>query len=874
MIKISVVLLAAVCVISYGQSPDPITLERDGQDHATDTSPAPQTKPGTDSNVTEDSQPEAPVAQQIDLESAMQIERGFVAKATELPSGRSYPHVEQISLIHPEIIAITFINGHRIPGDTVPYTAQEGDVIETQEKKPFTRTLFRGGEPVGHIVGPQADQVRLLDSFVGGNPEAKSYFFEDMYQIQSEDDPDYASALSPVTTSIKSEPIDFVRYPGWKFDFISRTTLFLHLPEPLESGASYTIRSTGSLFDTKTFTFDSRQTRSEALHVSQAGFRPDDPVKFATLSGWLGTGGPLTYEGLDQFSLIDAITGEEVFQGEITFFKSKEEPDDPHPDRRVNFNLADTYRLDFSEFDTPGIYRIAVDGLGTSFPFPIHEDVWTRLFQVSAKGIFFHRASQPIDAAIGGDFLRPLNFHPDMGKVAKRTNHQTNPLLYKEAKNKNQAKAFTLLEEAATDEEVPQAWGGHFDAGDYDRRTPHLIVPLYYMELYRFNPEFFQGLTWNIPESGNDLPDILDEAKWGIDVWKRLQSPEGGIPSWIESSAHPRGGETSWRDSLPLYVTPPEAQASYHYAAAATRFANVVRPFDSAMADDYLRSAIRAFDFAEKELQQTAHPEKIRKPILAYRNLAAVELLNETRDTRYHDIFLEDTFFHREIAPLQIWKRESEGGVNRQDSAALAYCFLDLPVVNEQVRENARNALLRNADFGVEMAASTSNGFAKFDASSHIGWGRMGAPQPLSLIRALYLTGDSKYLSAAIRATQFMLGNNGDNMVFTTGVGSRHVENVLYGDSRKGNLPMPPGITVYGPWDNTRLTFWGIRTFKEHGLLIPEYEKWPVSESYYDMATMLAGHAEYTIQETMAQAGYFWGGIAAWDKSRASAPKK
>jgi len=136
------------------------------------------------------------------------------------------------------------------------------------------------------------------------------------------------------------------------------------------------------------------------------------------------------------------------------------------------------------------------------------------------------------------------------------------------------------------------------------------------MEFYRFNPSFFADLTWDFPESDNPIPDILDEAKWGIDIWKRLQTEEGGIPGWIESITHPRPGEYSWVDSLDLYMTVPDEQSSFHYAAAAARFASVMPPLDSAAADECPASAVKAFDFAESRFTKVRESEFIRMNIL------------------------------------------------------------------------------------------------------------------------------------------------------------------------------------------------------------------------------------------------------------------
>jgi hypothetical protein len=41
----------------------------------------------------------------------------------------------------------------------------------------------------------------------------------------------------------------------------------------------------------------------------------------------------------------------------------------------------------------------------------------------------------------------------------------------------------------------------------------------------------------NIPESGNGIPDILDEAAYAVDAWKSTQRPDGAVSSWIEQSS-------------------------------------------------------------------------------------------------------------------------------------------------------------------------------------------------------------------------------------------------------------------------------------------------------------------------------------------------
>jgi hypothetical protein len=88
------------------------------------------------------------------------------------------------------------------------------------------------------------------------------------------------------------------------------------------------------------------------------------------------------------------------------------------------------------------------------------------------------------------------------------------------------------------------------DAGDWDRRVQHLKSGLLLLELAELFPDYFGSLSLNIPESGNGLPDVVNEALWNIDFFRRLQTAAGGIRGGIESSEHPRRGEAGGRAAI------------------------------------------------------------------------------------------------------------------------------------------------------------------------------------------------------------------------------------------------------------------------------------------------------------------------------------
>ena len=71
--------------------------------------------------------------------------------------------------------------------------------------------------------------------------------------------------------------------------------------------------------------------------------------------------------------------------------------------------------------------------------------------------------------------------------------------------------------------------GGWYDAGDFNKYTTwtarYIIVLLHAFEEH---PQAFSD-DYGIPESGNGIPDILDEVKWGLDWLVRMQNADGSF---------------------------------------------------------------------------------------------------------------------------------------------------------------------------------------------------------------------------------------------------------------------------------------------------------------------------------------------------------
>ena len=66
-------------------------------------------------------------------------------------------------------------------------------------------------------------------------------------------------------------------------------------------------------------------------------------------------------------------------------------------------------------------------------------------------------------------------------------------------------------------------WGWYQDAGDWDTYYSHLNIPCMLMFTWEAAPDHFRDNELNIPESGNGIPDILDEASWLLRFYYRTR---------------------------------------------------------------------------------------------------------------------------------------------------------------------------------------------------------------------------------------------------------------------------------------------------------------------------------------------------------------
>ncbi|MBF0197310.1 MAG: glycoside hydrolase family 9 protein [Planctomycetes bacterium] len=680
------------------------------------------------------------------------------------------------------------------------------------------------------------------------------------YVISSKDDSDYSNSTHPIKVSYKRKPN---RYDCKGF----RVVIYLKLPHALKEGKNYKIEFKGINTDKAEVSYlhDSQSVRSEVVHVSHIGFRPDDPEKLARISLWTGTGGafdPTQGKSLKAGLLNNA--GKLVWKGETRLIRKASELDQLRKNR--NIAKSHVHIVDFSSFKKPGTYRVWVDGIGTSYPFDISEATWLDAFKISMQGLLSHRSGIALPKELMG-YERPRNMHPDDGFKVYDLD-----LSHMHGMCDAIQESFMKMHKAGKPlfKENKKAWGGYMDAGDWDRRSVHLTCTSLLLELYEMNPEFWNKTSLVLPkdETSNRVPDLLDECWYNLSLYHRLQEADGGVRAGIESTAHPRGAEASWMESLAIGTYAPSPRSCMHFAAAAAHFSRLIKPFDSALAGKLARDSARAFDWAigpkglavwkDLEARNSKNATKLRREYQGQKAAAAVQLLRISGDQKKYLGAIEEYISkNSSITPTMVDE----------------FVFYSLAIMPEgslssELKKKCTKKIISNADNSLKFQKGNAWGLANTARGlPHMGYcGYLSVPGMVSrsLSRAHYLTGEDKYLAGAISSCAFSAGANPDNKSYTTGLGPNPVQWPLHIDSYVTGQEAPKGLTIFGPGDpESYHSFegWVYQWVVNKTTTTPPGRQWPFGEALWDMYRSPANN-EYTVQQTIAPTAYTWGYLA------------
>ncbi len=745
------------------------------------------------------------------------------------------PRFISYSFLGPKMLCLEFESGKVSGAGLAKYVPQPGDQQQKDDKKVF---LVRNGARVGYLIGPKRDWLANTEKFEG-DPLIDEYAADpQQFALQGS-----GIEMRPVEVHRKTRPIN-AAMPS--YEMVLRHRVYLKLPSELAKDAQYQL-TWGKLNvqgSAPKIQYSPEKIQSPAVHVNQIGFRPSDPVKRAFLSEWLGTGGALSFGDEPKFRVIDTTTGTTVATGTAKYTKKATETE-LIQNKQVNYSLTDVYRMDFPQLNKPGTYRVVVDGVGTSDHFPIGEDVWQKAFRTQMRGLFHNRSGMELGPPYT-TYKKPRDMHPADGQVVYQSTHSV--------LDKNEA--FAELEKTSTGKLVPEAWGGYHDAGDWNpRRVTHLKVTMAQLEVFELFPAFFAKQNLNIPKP-TKAPDVLNEALWELDCFRRLQLPHGGVRFGIETNGDPIEGEVSWLQSMPAYVYAADPFSSWYYASVAIRFSDLVKPYDSALSTTYRQSAIRAMTWAEANLAPVR--SKITWEMWDSRNLAALLLYRSTKDEKWHKLFLENSVLAKPEPKLFAY------GTAIQTDAAFVYARLPQALGLAELKARAKAAIEAEAQTALRYAESNGWNLTTNDTGKPAFLGFYSSPNAIEVARAHFLTGKPEYLAGTVQACLFSGGANPNNLTYTSGLGVRSARPFKI-DYRIPGQAIPEGITIYGNcdyvgWPDNGFFTWPIQWHVSR-VGVPSPYNWPIHEALFE-TYLYPAMEEYTV-DAWAPNVYVWGYLAA-----------
>lgn len=624
------------------------------------------------------------------------------------------------------------------------------------------------------------------------------------YEIQSDQDANYQDKRHPKRATRAIVSLDKGFLPG-EYHVHYAQYSYLEFPTPMESGKRYVI----SLQNGKTvsFVYDEKKSISRAIKVNQVGYLPQSK-KYAYVGAYLQEFGPLEFAEDKQFSVISASTGKVVLRGPMQL-RVHNPHVQPKPNSHENalkkplLTGEKTYELDLSSLEKEGEFFISIPGIGRSWTFKHSKDVYGEAFYIAARGLYHQRCG----IAIGKPFTSwpRIQCHTSPVYGSESIPFAPNIEVPKKYNNFNVIAASIDYQKVTKD-----ATGGWHDASDWDRNIYHYTNILDLLNMYAIAPEKFSDQQLNIPESGDGIPDILNEAEYGLRPWKKSMGSDFGVSGSIETWTHP-----TIDDPKVKYAYSQKTKwASLLYAGTAAQLARLIKPFSIAIFKEYEQSAIKAYSFGkdEKNLLKniTIHAAEDRgkgmpytiswseneKDDLPYLIFAKIQLYLLTDEKRY----IEDI-----IPLLKKTLKPYEWRFSIRDFSPWLYFGL--------FSEKFRTVLLPS-----EIAAwkkiyvQAADEYTKIYSEQPyrqswpiyknfwMGWGNATMTnQARALFIAYWLSGKEKYKQIAIFNVDYMLGANPMGMSWTTGLGFCYPIAIQHAVSEDDAIKDPvPGITIYG----------------------------------------------------------------------------
>lgn len=631
--------------------------------------------------------------------------------------------------------------------------------------------------------------------------------------------------------------------------------IFLRLPSSMQQGMTYTLgiaSGTNSDRASAPVTFDIFNSRSEAVHVNLAGYAPEAVHKAADLYQWMGDGGARDYSSFVGHTVYvyNVETRQALPVGQVSYWK-------PSGNDVGGYNLTRSavWNADFSAFADTGTHRLVVDGVGCSQDFTVASDVYAAPFGTSLRGFYYMRIGQDNPTSISPPPRTPLlipEVDPANTVVYLTTVTPWDSSWSAIPGNWDNPSGWEVYRKPGNPTN-PDAWGGHSDAADWDRHLGHVSI-IYDMLLpYILTGGALDDDGTGILESGNGIPDIIDEARYEVDFWLRLRDGDG----YSHGLTNPRDRDRANPITDPvMFQAGPTAMAAWANAANAAmlseafRIAGQTDPMAS-----YRDAAVAAYDHAaglpDPQLDAT---QDVGNATVRGRDLkmtAAAFLYNVTGDQKYEDVVNAESVCKTPSAELenvnwnQIWGTAAYLRTPREVHYPILQSNMKASVINEAKSKEANLINSRPS----RRATDARLGYFRT---------RQNVQRTMLAHQVADSQGDKDLFRKALALeADWGLGRNPLNTIemgtASTPLASKRSIESMFTSGRSDGIPgVDPGHTPYlnlFDWDTSLTTGMPSRLY-ENSYPADFINTWPIAEGYFNTPWVWA-HSEFTPQQTM-----------------------
>ena len=633
----------------------------------------------------------------------------------------------------------------------------------------------------------------------------------------------------------------------YAYQYTTEHYLYLKLPTSLQQGQTYTLAinaNTGTDVTSADFTFDINQVRSEAVHVNLVGYSPDLASKAADLYMWLGDGGARDYSTFvgNHIYLYNVNTQVRTDVGLVSFWKAS-----GTEAQNYNMTQSSVWNVDFPTVTDTGTFRLVVDGVGASQDFRIAKEIYKEPFQVSLKGFFYMRIGQDT-----------TGFHPTprIPKYVPGVSPATTKVYITTAQPYD-ATSWNAIKANGDPWDNTTTWanykksgnptnanaiGGHADAADWDRHLGH-VAEIYDLLLpYILTGGAIDDDNTGIAESGNGVPDVIDEAKYEVDFWLHLRDGQG----YSHGVNNPTAGNVFYQAG----TTAVAAWANAAMLADAYRIAG-----KTALSNEYRDSAIAAYTYAsglaDQQLDSVQDVGESKMQGRDFKMTAAAYLFNLTGTATYEQAVLAESV----CASSATLTLDNNVGYN-QVFATAGYLMSPRTQGYPTLVSNMKACVISTAKTRHVNSAAARPSRRSSDNNTGYYQGIETLDQAILAHAVATAPADISDLRKALELeADWSLGRNPLNIIQMTTASTslaakRSIVDMYTWGRNDGTPGMQPGHT---PYLNTDDWYCGMimgcpswMTGKNY----PAWNTWPKAEAYFPTRYVYA-HSEFTPQQTM-----------------------